>query len=227
MRGLTILVMAMIVSLNSFAQRESKVKLKTEQDSLSYAMGVNLIKSLQGQGLEAIDPEVMAEAMQDILDENTPAISEQEAQMFVQAYMQKMQELEMQRNLDEAAAFFEENAQKEGVVTLPSGMQYKILQEGTGPKPGPQSTVKVHYHGTLLDGTVFDSSVDRGQPIDLQANRVIKGWQEALQLMPEGSKWMLYIPQELAYGANPRPGGAIKPYMALIFEVELIEIVSP
>lgn len=217
----------MIISLNGFAQRPSKVKLKTEQDSLSYAMGVNLIKSLQGQGLEAIDPEVMAEAMKDVLEGNTTVLSDQEAQMFVQAYMQKMQQLEMQRNLDEAAAFFEENANKEGVVTLPSGMQYKVLEEGSGPKPGPQSMVKVHYHGTLLDGTVFDSSKDRGEPIELQANRVIKGWQEALQLMPEGSKWMLYIPQELAYGANPRPGGAIKPYMALIFEVELIEIVSP
>ena len=227
MRGLTVLMMAMIISLNGFAQRPSKVKLKTEQDSLSYAMGVNLIKSLQGQGLEAIDPEVMAEAMKDVLEGNTTVLSDQEAQMFVQAYMQKMQQLEMQRNLDEAAAFFEENANKEGVVTLPSGMQYKVLEEGSGPKPGPQSMVKVHYHGTLLDGTVFDSSKDRGEPIELQANRVIKGWQEALQLMPEGSKWMLYIPQELAYGANPRPGGAIKPYMALIFEVELIEIVSP
>lgn len=227
MRELTVLMMAMIISLNGFAQRPSKVKLKTEQDSLSYAMGVNLIKSLQGQGLEAIDPEVMAEAMKDVLEGNTTVLSDQEAQMFVQAYMQKMQQLEMQRNLDEAAAFFEENANKEGVVTLPSGMQYKVLEEGSGPKPGPQSMVKVHYHGTLLDGTVFDSSKDRGEPIELQANRVIKGWQEALQLMPEGSKWMLYIPQELAYGANPRPGGAIKPYMALIFEVELIEIVSP
>jgi FKBP-type peptidyl-prolyl cis-trans isomerase FklB len=110
------------------------------------------------------------------------------------------------------------------VQTTASGLQYEVLQEGAGPLPGPTSQVTVHYHGSLIDGTVFDSSVQRGTPATFGVNQVIKGWTEALQLMPEGSKYRLYIPQELAYGANPHPGGAIQPYAALLFDVELLSI---
>ena len=113
---------------------------------------------------------------------------------------------------------------RKGVNITESGLQYEILVEGNGEKPTSESQVSVHYHGTLLDGTVFDSSVDRGEPATFGVSQVIKGWTEVLQLMPTGSKWKVYIPSELAYGANPRPGGAIKPNMALIFEIELISI---
>ena len=119
---------------------------------------------------------------------------------------------------------FQENKAKAGVVTLPSGLQYKILVAGKGAIPSDTTKVKVNYKGTLIDGTQFDSSYDRKEPTTFRANQVIKGWTEALQLMPQGSKWKLFIPEDLAYGANPRPGGPIKPHMALIFEVELLEV---
>ena len=121
-------------------------------------------------------------------------------------------------------AFLADNAQRSEVKTTESGLQYEVLQEGDGPKPGPTSQVTVHYHGTLIDGTVFDSSVERGAPATFVVNQVIRGWTEALQLMAAGSKYRLTIPQELAYGANPHPGGAIQPYAALIFDVELLSI---
>ncbi len=121
--------------------------------------------------------------------------------------------------------FLEENKNKPGVITLQSGLQYQVLKEGTGPKPGPTEKVKCHYHGTLIDGTIFDSSVDRGQPATFAVNGVIKGWVEALQLMPVGSKWKLFIPANLAYG-DRQAGAKILPGATLIFEVELLEIVK-
>jgi FKBP-type peptidyl-prolyl cis-trans isomerase FklB len=124
----------------------------------------------------------------------------------------------------EGELFLLANRTKEGIHTTSSGLQYEILSEGSGRKPGPTDNVTVHYHGTLIDGTVFDSSVQRGAPASFGVNQVIRGWTEALQLMPIGSKYKLFIPQELAYGANPHPGGAIKPFAALIFEVELLDI---
>ena len=124
----------------------------------------------------------------------------------------------------EGVKFLEENKTAEGVQVTPSGLQYIVLKEGNGEKPTETSTVKVHYHGTLIDGTVFDSSVDRGTPAEFPVNRVIKGWTEGLQLMSVGSKYKFFIPQELAYGAFPREGGVIKPFMPLIFEVELLEV---
>jgi len=126
--------------------------------------------------------------------------------------------------IEQGKQFLEENGKKEGVHTLPDGLQYKVLKEGTGKKPQAADTVSVHYKGTLIDGTEFDSSYKRGQPAEFPVNRVIKGWTEALQLMPEGSKWMLYIPSRLAYGERGTPGGPIGPNETLIFEVELLKI---
>ena len=122
--------------------------------------------------------------------------------------------------------FLAEKSREKGVVTLPSGLRYKVLTPGIGAKPLATNTIKAHYHGTLIDGTVFDSSVENGEPVVFGVGQVIPGWTEALQLMPVGSKWKVYLPSEIAYGANPRPGGPIKANMALIFEVELLEIVK-
>ncbi len=130
----------------------------------------------------------------------------------------------MKVHLEEGISFLEENKKRKGVTTTESGLQYEVLVEGDGPKPTETSSVTVHYHGTLIDGTVFDSSVERGEPAKFGVTQVIAGWTEALQLMPVGSKWKVYLPTEIAYGANPRPGGPIKPNMALIFEIELISI---
>ena len=129
-------------------------------------------------------------------------------------------------NKQAGAAFLNENAQRPEVTTTASGLQYEVLLASEGEKPGPTSQVTVHYHGTLIDGTVFDSSVERGAPATFGVNQVIRGWTEALQLMAVGSKFRLSIPEDLAYGANPHPGGAIQPYSALIFDVELIDIAS-
>ena len=147
----------------------------------------------------------------------------QEANKLLQEYFTKQQDEMLNQNLEIGRAFLEENKKKANVVELPSGLQYEILTEGTGEKPKATDSVKCHYHGTLIDGTVFDSSVERGQPATFGVNQVIKGWVEALQLMPVGSKWRLFIPSELAYGKQGA-GRSIQPNSALIFEVELLEI---
>ena len=159
--------------------------------------------------------------------ENRPiAIEESEAIQIAQNYYNAIVEERNQKNKAEGEAFLAENTNKEGIVTTASGLQYEILIKGNGRKPTPSDRVKVHYHGTTLDGNVFDSSVDRGTPAEFGVTQVIAGWIEGLQLMPVGSKWRLYIPQELAYGANPNPRGPIQPYAMLIFELELLDIVS-
>jgi FKBP-type peptidyl-prolyl cis-trans isomerase FklB len=145
------------------------------------------------------------------------------AQAAIQNYFQGVQEKKMAANVEAGKKFLEENSKKPGVVTLPSGLQYQIIKEGTGPKPGPEDKVTTHYHGTLLNGKVFDSSVERGQPVSFAVNGVIPGWTEALQLMSVGSKWKLFIPSNLAYGERGA-GGDIGPNETLIFEVELISI---
>ena len=159
-----------------------------------------------------------------------PIINEQACQSVVNSYMMKLQEQKSAEsakqflpNKLEGEKFLTENKKKEGIVTLPSGLQYQIIKAGDGPKPTANDKVKTHYHGTLIDGTVFDSSVDRGEPITFPVTGVIPGWVEALQLMPVGSKWKLYVPQNLAYGARPA-GDKIKPYSTLVFDVELISI---
>jgi FKBP-type peptidyl-prolyl cis-trans isomerase FklB len=148
------------------------------------------------------------------------------ANTIIQNYLQAASEQEFAQNRMSGEAFLHENAAKDGVHSTATGLQYEVVTAGDGAKPAATDTVTVHYHGTLTDGTVFDSSVHRGQPATFGVSQVIPGWTEALQLMSVGAKYRLYIPQELAYGAHPHPGGPIKPYSALIFDVELIEIAS-
>jgi FKBP-type peptidyl-prolyl cis-trans isomerase len=203
--------------------------LKTDKDKVSYAIGLNIGKSLKRDSAD-IDTVILLRAIKDVLTDNKPLLTEQEAQATLttlQADLRKKQELLTQQaaetNKKESEAFLAANKTKDGIVTLPSGLQYKVLQEGTGPKPATTDTVSVNYRGTLLNGTEFDSSYKRGQPATFGVGQIIKGWTEALQLMPVGSKWQLFIPPDLAYGARGA-GRDIGPNATLVFEVELLSI---
>ncbi len=193
--------------------------------AVSYCVGMSVAGSLIQQDLESISPDDFVQAIKDVFEGKELKYDPNEANAIIQGFMQSVGEKKFAANKAEGEAFLEKNKDKDGVHVTSSGLQYEVISEGEGKKPGASDTVKVHYHGTLIDGTVFDSSVQRGTPATFGVNQVIKGWTEALQLMPAGSKYRLYIPQELAYGANPHPGGPIKPYMALIFDVELLEVV--
>lgn len=182
-----------------------------------------MAENLKQQEFGDLDETALAAGIKDAMSEEAPKVSVQEANGFVQQYMQKKQESKFAEAKQAGEAFLKENAQREEVTVLPSGLQYEIIKPGSGEKPSAESQVKVHYHGMLIDGTVFDSSVERGEPTSFGVGQVIAGWTEALQLMPEGAKWKLYIPADLAYG--PRGAGQkIGPYATLIFEVELLEV---
>jgi len=207
-----------------------EVKLETDADSVGYAIGV-LVGANNNQQIESapgggdINTEAMASAFRSaILDEET-AITREEADAIVRRYFEGAGEEEAQSNLEEGYAFLEENKQREGIQVTESGLQYEILEEGTGATPGANDQVKVHYHGTLIDGTVFDSSVERGEPATFGVSQVIPGWTEALLMMKEGSKWKIYLPSLIAYGERGA-GQNIGPNTTLIFEVELLEIVK-
>ena len=193
-------------------------------NAVSYCIGLSVADSLAQQELSAINPQVMAEAIADVFQGKELKFSAEQANQIIQNYIQDITASKFEEHKSAGEAFLAENAKKSGVTTTASGLQYEVIEEGTGAKPTASDTVKVHYHGTLTDGTVFDSSISRGLPATFGVHQVIKGWTEALQLMPVGSKYRLYIPQDLAYGAHPHPGGAIKPFMTLIFDVELIAI---
>ncbi|MEJ6734758.1 MAG: FKBP-type peptidyl-prolyl cis-trans isomerase [Flavobacteriales bacterium] len=192
-------------------------------EKVSYSLGVNVAKSVQAQGLESIDAPAIAKAFKDVFEGNDLDISEEEANLVLQDYFTKLNNKAQEANIGTGMKFLEENAKKEGVVTTASGLQYTVITKGDGEQPKETDNVTVHYHGTLLDGTVFDSSVERGQPASFPVNGVIPGWVEALQLMNVGSKYKLFIPSNLAYGERGA-GGAIGPNATLIFEVELISI---
>ncbi len=204
----------------------SNVNIQSELDSVSYCIGLSIGTNLQSSPMKEINYLAVAKGMEDAFG-GKQTIDPYEANRIISAYMQR---LENQNSVDNRAAgekFLEENKAKSGVVTLESGLQYRIIREGTGPKPKLTDNVTVHYHGTLIDGTVFDSSVDRGEPASFPLNGVIQGWQEALQLMPVGSKWEIFLPADLAYGSRPMPGSKIQANSVLIFEVELISIGEP
>ena len=195
-----------------------------EVKAVSYCVGMSIAGSLMEQNLSGIDTSVLAEAISDAFEGKEMKYTPEMANTIIQNYLQVATEQEFAQNKTLGEAFLHENAAKEGVHSTATGLQYEVVTAGDGAKPAATDTVTVHYHGTLTDGTVFDSSVHRGQPATFGVSQVIPGWTEALQLMSVGSKYRLYIPQELAYGAHPHPGGPIKPYSALIFDVELLEI---
>ena len=230
------LAVAAFISCNNNSQK--KIELTNEADSLSYAIGADIANNLmkQNEQIKLQIPEVNIEVLNNSLQSNffdaksDPIIDTAVCKEIIQNYFNNLQAQQQQeqkaRNLtaiEEGEKFLAENGQKENVVTTESGLQYKIIKNGNGIRPTLDAQVEVHYHGTLIDGTVFDSSVDRGTPATFGVSQVIAGWTEALQLMSEGSKWELYIPYSLAYGERGSPP-VIGPYSTLIFEVELIKI---
>ena len=194
------------------------------RDEASYGAGMSIGQSLENQNLEEINIAEFVKGIEDVFKKNTPPFSPEEANEKIQLYLNGINESKFEKDKIEGVEFLASNAKKDGIMSLESGLQYEIVEAGSGDKPQPTSQVTVHYHGTLINGDVFDSSIERGTPATFGVNQVIKGWTEALQLMQTGSKWRLYIPQDLAYGATPHAGGPIKPFMALIFDVELISI---
>ncbi len=203
--------------------------LKDQKEKLSYALGMDLGIQLRRQSIE-VDPDIFFRALKDGLSGGKTLMTEADARAAITALQTEMLKKQAEamkaageKNRKEGEAFLAENKTKEGVITLPSGLQYKILKEGTGKKPSAEDTVVCNYRGTLVDGTEFDSSYKRNQPAEFAVKGVIKGWTEALQLMSEGSKWQLFIPSDLAYGPAGR-GNVIGPNATLVFEVELVSI---
>ncbi|MBM3453073.1 MAG: FKBP-type peptidyl-prolyl cis-trans isomerase [Bacteroidetes bacterium] len=200
--------------------------MNDELDSISYLLGAaiasNILKDIPDVNTD-LNKELIIQGLRDKIYGNTPSISDPTNQILGNWFQQRA-EREAQAAMQEGIRFLEENKKNPNVKVTASGLQYEVIKQGTGAKPTATSKVKVHYHGTTPSGEVFDSSVQRGEPITFGLNQVISGWTEGLQLMAVGSKYRLFIPQELAYGANPQPGSAIKPYMPLVFEVELLGI---
>ena len=194
-------------------------------DKVSYALGLSIGNNFQNSGINDLQIEDFVKGLKDILGDQTPEISYDEAKQVINDYFMELQKEKFEINKKAGEEFLNINKGKAGVVTLPSGLQYQVLQKGEGPKPTASDKVKCHYHGTLINGTVFDSSVQRGEPAVFGVSQVIPGWVEALQLMPVGSKWRLFIPSDLAYGEHGA-GEAIEPNSALVFDVELLDIVK-
>lgn len=198
--------------------------MATDKEAVSYCVGMSMGGSLMQQDLGELSPEIIAEAISDIFSGKELKFTPQQANDIIQQFVSEQGAAKYGKNKEAGELFLKENGMRREVTVTASGLQYEVINEGEGAMPGPEDQVTVHYHGTLIDGTVFDSSVSRGEPATFGVNQVIKGWTEALQLMNKGAKYRLYIPQDLAYGANPHPGGPIEPFMALVFDVELIEI---
>ena len=213
-------VLLLFVACKSDAPKE--VILSNEIDSVSYSLGVNIGENIKTQ-FEDIKIDNFLTGLKEVIDGTEPKINNDQALMVIQNYFTKKQSAMSEEKIDEGRKFLEENSKKEGVITLASGLQYEVITNGSGDKPKLEDNVTTHYHGTLIDGTVFDSSVDRGEPASFSVGGVIKGWTEALQLMSVGSKWKLYVPYDLAYGERGA-GPQIGPYSTLIFEVELLSI---
>ena len=227
----TLLAAATLAAFGASGLAAAQTKLETEKDKVSYMVGMQVGSSL-APIKDEIDLAVVLKAIESTLKGEAPALTPEEAQAVQKTFAEKLQAkraADMQaaatKNKTEGEAFLAKNKSAAGVKSTASGLQYKVEKEGTGPKPAATDTVKVHYTGTLLDGTKFDSSVDRGEPAQFALNAVIPGWTEALQLMPVGSKWTLWIPSNLAYGDRGTPG-PIGPNATLKFEVELLEIVK-
>lgn len=219
-------LMGIALIFSACTKSPTNVSVKTELDSVSYALGVNIASSLKQGQLENVDPIFVAKGLHDVYTDQKGTMTNEEAVNFLNDYFMKEHNRKAEENLEAGEKFLMENAQKAGVVVDPEGYQYMVLVKGDGPKPVATDAVKVLYHGTRIDGEVFDSRLDEDSPAQFSLNGVIKGWTLGLQHMNVGSKYKFFFPPELAYGANPRPGGPIQPNDVLIFEVELLEIVT-
>lgn len=232
------LILAVLIAGFTFISCNSKsggsagnADLQTDIDSVSYSLGYQNGNFLRQKGMDNINLDLLEAGIKDAFNENDAMLSDQQMRSVVQKYQVKAQARAMKKreedaktNLKKGQDFLAENKNKPGVKTTDSGLQYKVLKEGNGPSPEETDTVTVNYEGTLIDGTVFDSSYERKEPATFPLNRVIKGWTEGLQLMKEGAVYKFFIPAELAYGKNPRPGGPIGPNETLIFKVELLKV---
>ena len=218
-------VIFILASLSAFAATDVKPGIKTDEQKLSYAMGTYFAMGVAQQNIE-IDVPAFMQAIEDVLKQNEPKISMEEMKNIIAQYkktISKQQSSAIAANQKAGDAFLVENKKKEGVIESPTGLQYKVIKEGAGKKPAAGSNVTVHYRGTLVDGTVFDSSYDRGEPATLSLAQVIKGWQEAVPMMKTGSKWQIYVPSKLAYG-DRAASDLIGPASTLVFDIELISI---
>jgi len=216
-----------LVAVASCSQRKTVEGVSSAQvDSVSYLLGVTLGKQLKADGLDVLDVKVLMQGVQDAFNNKRTRyeIDPMQFNILVTEFIQKSQEAGQLKNIQEGKKFLEKNKKKTDVVELPSGLQYKVITEGTGAMPAAEDTVKVHYKGTLIDGREFDSSYKRNEPVEFPLGNVIKGWTEGLQQVKEGSKVMLYIPSDLAYGNRQMSGSIIEPGSTLIFEVELLEV---
>ncbi len=216
-----VVLIASLISISAFAATE----VKTNEQKLSYSMGTYFAMGITQQDVK-LDVPAFIQAVEDVLNKNEPQISIKEMQDILTKYKETVaaqQSDAIAKNLNAGNAFLAENKKKEGVIETPSGLQYKILTQGSGKKPAAGSNVTVNYKGTLIDGTVFDSSYDRGQAATLSLGQVIKGWQEAVPMMPTGSTWQIYVPSELAYG-DRAASELIGPGSTLVFDIELISI---
>ncbi len=223
---LTLAVGAMAVSCNSGGSlNQTSASLKNASDTASFYIGYMYGTGMQRMGMKEPNMDALVAGMNSAVQKKEVKTDPQQMEMYLNNYFQRLAMKRAEENAEKGKKFLEENAKKSGVDTLSHGIQYKILKKGDGPKPTATDIVKVHYRGTLIDGTEFDSSLKRGEPIEFPLNRVIPGWTTALQEMPVGSKWEIYIPSDQAYG--PRGGGSIGPNETLIFEVELLDIVNP
>jgi FKBP-type peptidyl-prolyl cis-trans isomerase FklB len=227
LRHLFILLFA-AASIQAAAQTKPAAPvLKNRADSLGYALGINLGEFLKANGVsdvsKDINPEMLIKALKDVTGSQKAILTRDQCVAVISTFANKKRAESIEKNKGVGEKFLAENKKKPGVITLPSGLQYQIIKEGTGAKPTASDMVQVHYHGTLIDGTVFDSSIDRNDPITHSASGFIPGWNEALSMMPVGSKWKLWIPANLAYG-DQGAGAQIGPGSALIFDVELLKI---
>lgn len=235
MKKIILVLSAIVISSSfSFAKKDAvsdTAILKTEKDSMSYALGIDVgsslsqqLKTMPGGGPNI---EILTQAISDSYagKENMPFKNKEEAYAFLEKYFTKMQEVESAAAKKEGEEFLANNKKRKGIFTTESGLQYEVITEGTGARPTAADKVRVHYRGTLIDGTEFDSSYARNEPAEFGLGQVIPGWTEALQLMKEGSKWKIYLPYNLGYGEQGA-GGEIKPYSTLIFEVELLNVLK-
>ena len=225
---MSVLRFAVFIFLYPIITNVYAVKIETDLEKLSYSMGIFFGKSVNRQEME-IDIPAFMQAVEDVLNNSEKKLTDDEMQKIINVYQKKEKEEQITKSTNskvDGEKFLAENRNNDGVIVLASGLQYKIIKNGEGKKPLIDSRVIVHYRGTLIDGTEFDSSYARGEPIELGLNQVIKGWQETLQLMSVGSKWQVFVPSELAYGERGA-GRAIGPNSTLIFDIELLSIKNP
>jgi FKBP-type peptidyl-prolyl cis-trans isomerase len=226
---LVIIIIVLTISCSDRSKRGSKIALNNELDSASFAFGLSFANSLKYSNyVDRLNIDAVTAAIRSVYgNDKDTVLTREEVTYILNNYFRKTREERMRRNLDEGELFLSKNKKNKGVIVTESGLQYKILKEGTGRTPTLNDKVRCNYRGMLINGKEFDSSYKRGEPAEFSVKGVIKGWQEALQLMKEGAKWELYIPTNLAYGPRVRPGTLLEPNMALIFEIELLEIVEP